>query len=125
MGNRLVPDFRNPKNHVCGKTKLSALWHYWPKNDTTVINVAAAGFSKKDITITTEEQVLKIEGKKDKKESEGEIVHNGIAGRDFKLTFALAEFYEVDSAKMSDGILTIKLVKNVPDEKKPKVIEIK
>jgi len=95
------------------------------KNDTTVINVAAAGFSKKDITITTEEQVLKIEGKKDKKESEGEIVHNGIAGRDFKLTFALAEFYEVDSAKMSDGILTIKLVKNVPDEKKPKVIEIK
>jgi molecular chaperone IbpA len=95
------------------------------KNNTTLINVAVAGFTKKQITVTVEEQVLIIEGKKEDKEAEGSVVHNGIAGRDFKLTFALAEFYEVDSAKVEDGILSIKLVKNVPDEKKPKVIEIK
>jgi molecular chaperone IbpA len=67
---------------------------------------------------------LTIEGKKEKEDS-GKLVHNGIAGRDFKLVFALAEFYEVESATVKDGILAIKLIKNVPDEKKPKVIDIK
>lgn len=95
------------------------------KNDTTLINVAVAGFTKKDLTITVEEQVLKIEGSKEKKEAEGELVYNGIAGRNFKLSFPLALYYEVESAKVSDGILTVKLVKNIPDEKKPKTIEIK
>jgi molecular chaperone IbpA len=92
---------------------------------STLINVAVAGFTKKDLTITVEERTLKIEGTKEEKESEGTLVHNGIAGRDFKLTFALAEFYEVESAAVKDGILTVKLIKNIPDEKKPKVIDIK
>jgi molecular chaperone IbpA len=91
---------------------------------STLINVAVAGFTKKDLTITVEERTLNIEGKKDK-EAEGTLIHNGIAGRDFKLTFALAEFYEVESATAKDGILAIKLVQNIPDEKKPKVIDIK
>lgn len=94
------------------------------KNDSTIINVAVAGFTKKDITITVEERTLKIEGIKEEKEDSGTVVHNGIAGRDFKLVFALAEFYEVESASAEDGILSVKLIKNVPDEKKPKVIEI-
>ena len=68
--------------------------------------------------------MLIIEGKKKNKVQEGEMVHNGIAGRDFKLTFALAEFYEVESAKVENGLLVIKLFKNIPDEKKPKVITI-
>ena len=95
------------------------------KNDTSLINVAVAGFTKKDLTITVEERTLKIEGKKEDKEDEGTLVHNGIAGRNFILSFALAEYYEVDSATTKDGILTVKLVKNVPDDKKPKVIDIK
>jgi molecular chaperone IbpA len=95
------------------------------KDDTTVIKVAVAGFDKKELSITVEEQALKIEGKKKDKEQEGELVHNGIAGRDFKLTFALAEFYEVESAKVENGLLSVKLFKNIPDEKKPKVIDIK
>lgn len=95
------------------------------KNDSTLINVAVAGFTKKDLTITVEERTLKIEGKKEDKEDEGTLVHNGIAGRNFVLTFALAEYYEVDSATTKDGILSVKLVKHVPDEKKPKVIDIK
>ena len=95
------------------------------KNDSTLINVAVAGFTKKDLIITVEERTLKIEGKKESKENEGTLVHNGIAGRDFVLTFALAEYYEVESATVKDGILSVKLFKNVPDEKKPKVIDIK
>ena len=95
------------------------------KNDTTLINVAVAGFKKKELTVTVEEQVLKIEGKRETKEAEGNVVHNGIAGRNFTLTFALAEYYEIDSAELSEGILAIKLVKNVPDDKKPKIIQIK
>ncbi len=94
------------------------------KNDSTLINVAVAGFTKKDLTITVEERTLTIEGKKEKDNS-GTIVHQGIAGRDFKLVFALAEFYEIESASAKDGILSIKLIKNIPDEKKPKVIDIK
>jgi molecular chaperone IbpA len=93
------------------------------KNDSTIINVAVAGFTKKNLTITVEERTLNIEGTKEK-ETEGTLVHNGIAGRDFKLTFALAEYYEVESATVKDGILAIKLIKNIPDEKKPKVIDI-
>ncbi|NBW11500.1 MAG: hypothetical protein EBR82_26065 [Caulobacteraceae bacterium] len=95
------------------------------KNDSTLINVAVAGFTKKDLTITVEERTLNIEGKKEEKEDSGTVVHNGIAGRDFKLVFALAEFYEVETATVKDGILSVKLFKNVPDEKKPKVIDIK
>lgn len=94
------------------------------KNDSTIINVAVAGFTKKDLTITVEERTLNIEGTKEK-ETEGTLVHNGIAGRDFKLTFALAEYYEVKDATVKDGILSIKLIKNIPDEKKPKIIDIK
>jgi molecular chaperone IbpA len=94
------------------------------KNDSTLINVAVAGFTKKDLTITVEERTLNIEGKKEK-DTEGTVVHNGIAGRDFKLVFALAEFYEVESASVKDGILSVKLFKDVPEEKKPKVIDIK
>jgi molecular chaperone IbpA len=94
------------------------------KNNTTVIQVAVAGFDRKDLAISVDEQVLIIEGKKKNKVQEGEMVHNGIAGRDFKLTFALAEFYEVESAKVENGLLVIKLFKNIPDEKKPKVITI-
>lgn len=95
------------------------------KNDSTLINVAVAGFTKKDLTITVEERTLNIEGKKEDKEDSGTVVHQGIAGRDFKLVFALAEFYEVESANVEDGILSVKLIKNVPEEKKPKVIDIK
>jgi molecular chaperone IbpA len=51
-------------------------------------------------------------------------VHKGIASRDFKQDFALAEYVVVDSADMKDGMLRIILCQELPEEKKPKVIEI-
>lgn len=83
-----------------------------------------AGFSKEEIEITVTEGTLKIEGKKKVKREVGEVVYNGIASRDFALTFALAEFYEVKEATLVDGMLSVYLHKEVPEEKKPKVIDI-
>ena len=94
------------------------------KDDTTVVSVAVAGFTKKELEVSIHEGVLKIEGKKKAKKETGEVVYQGIAARDFALTFALAEYFEVKSASVEDGMLTIVLFKNVPDEKKPKIIEI-
>ena len=54
-----------------------------------------------------------------------EMIHKGISTKDFVKTFALAEFVEVKSAEIIDGILSIELIKNIPEEKKPKTIKIK
>ena len=95
------------------------------KDDTTVVSVAVAGFTKKELEVSVHEGVLKVQGTKKTKKDEGEVIYQGIAARDFTLTFALAEYYEVQSASVVDGMLTVVLFKNVPEEKKPKVIEIK
>lgn len=92
--------------------------------DTNVLNVAVAGFSKKDLTVSVQDSVLTIEGKK-KDKDKGEVVYQGIAGRNFSLKLAVAEFWEIKDAKVEDGMLVITFVKELPEEKKPKVIDIK
>jgi molecular chaperone IbpA len=52
------------------------------------------------------------------------VIFQGIAQRNFELKFALAEYIEVTSVKLEDGLLHIKLVQNLPEEKKPKVLDI-
>lgn len=92
-----------------------------------MVQVALAGFRKEDITIKVQDRVLTVSSEVEAPEEEslyGEVIHHGIAQRNFTQTFALAEYVEVDEAKMEDGILTINLVTNIPDEKKPKVIQI-
>lgn len=91
-----------------------------------MVQIAVAGFRKEDIAITLEERTLTVssEVEEDDNPKYGEVIHHGIAQRDFKQTFALAEYVEVEGAEMKDGILTINLFTNIPDEKKPKVIEI-
>lgn len=90
--------------------------------DTHVIEMALAGFSKNDIVITEENGNLKIEGGQEN--TDETYVHQGIAKRKFTRVFALAEYCKVVSADMQDGILSIKIVKEIPEEKKPKVITI-
>jgi molecular chaperone IbpA len=92
--------------------------------DTTVVSIAVAGFAKDELEITVVEGTLKVDGKKKVKKEVGDVVYQGIASRDFTLTFALAEYYEVKEADLKDGMLTIILHKEVPEEKKPKVIDI-
>ena len=92
-----------------------------------MVQVALAGFRKEDIAIKVQDRVLTVSSEVEEPEEEylyGEVIHHGIAQRNFTQTFALAEYVEVADAKMEDGILTINLVTNIPDEKKPKVIQI-
>jgi molecular chaperone IbpA len=87
-----------------------------------VIEIAVAGFSKSDLNITIDGNVLKVTGSAPS--SEGEYLHKGIAERAFSRTFTLAEYVEVKSADIINGILLIKLSRNIPEEKKPRVIAI-
>jgi molecular chaperone IbpA len=96
-------------------------------DDEYVMEFAVAGFKKDDIGITTEKDVLTIKGEKEDPEfkKDAGYVHKGIAGRKFKRSFTLPEYFEVVGASMNDGILAISLERQVPEEKKPKSIKIK
>ena len=96
-------------------------------NDTEyILSFALAGFSKDDVSISLDNRKLTIRGdKQDIELPEGaEYLHKGIAARKFTDIFTLPEFVEVIGAEFKDGILDIKLEKQIPEDKKPKTIEI-
>ena len=86
------------------------------------IQVALAGYSKKDITVSFEDNILKIESVKSKEEKEVEenegMLHKGIAKRNFSKGFTIADDVEVKGAELKDGLLKVSLEKIVPDHKK-------
>jgi molecular chaperone IbpA len=87
------------------------------------IVVAVAGFGKDDIEIVTEQNLLIVRGQM--KERSGAVyLHRGIATRAFERRFDLADFVEVVGATMGDGLLVIDLKREIPDELKPRKIEI-
>jgi molecular chaperone IbpA len=92
--------------------------------DTYRLSLAVAGFSKDDINVSVENGSLSIKGEL-AEVIDAKVVHKGIAGRKFTRTFALGEYMEVSSAELKDGMLTIDIVRVIPEEKKPKSIEIK
>ena len=93
------------------------------------IQVALAGYSKKDITVSFEDNILKIESVKSKEEKEVEdnqgVLHQGIAKRNFSKNFTIAEDVEIKGAELKDGLLRVSLEKIVPDHKKARTINIK
>ena len=89
------------------------------------ISMAVAGLDKDDIKITLAEQNLTIEYDSTSSDQEGTILHQGIAHRSFKKIFHLAENIEVKAASMDKGLIIINLEQNIPEEKKPKTIELK
>jgi molecular chaperone IbpA len=92
--------------------------------DTYKLSLAVAGFSKTDIDVSVDNGTLIIKGEI-AEATDAEIVHKGIAARKFTRTFALGEYMEVSSAELKDGMLTINIVRVVPEDKKPKVIKVK
>ncbi|MBC6907204.1 heat-shock protein [Saccharophagus sp. K07] len=87
------------------------------------ITLAVAGFDESELDITTEKGVLTVRGKK-AKEEERHYLHQGIANRAFERKFNLADYVEVTGADLNNGLLTIRLVKEVPDAMKPRRISI-
>ena len=95
------------------------------KEDIYEITLAVAGFKKSDIDISLEDGTLKITGKSEVLDSEDiQYLHKGIAERNFVRTFKLAEYVEVKTAKLEDGILRVSLFRNLPDAMKPQKISI-
>jgi molecular chaperone IbpA len=93
------------------------------------IEVALAGFNKKDIDVNVEDGVLTIESKtSDKDEStdeDGNTIYKGISKRYFKRQFTIANDVEIKGAELKDGLLKVSMEKIIPESKKLKSIEIK
>jgi molecular chaperone IbpA len=92
--------------------------------DTYRISLAVAGFSRENIDISVDNGTLIIKGEL-VEVVDAEVVHKGIAGRKFVRSFALGEYMEVTGAEMKDGMLNINVDRVIPEDKKPKTIEIK
>ena len=91
------------------------------------IELALAGFNKKDIDITMEDGMLNIkssvEATKDK--DEDGVIHKGIAKRYFSKSFTIAEDVEIKGAELKDGLLKVSMERIIPEHKKPRTINIK
>ena len=91
-----------------------------------IIELAAAGFRKDefDIQHVPEGNKLVVKGTQERDEDTRDYYHKGIAARNFTKTFALSEDVKVEDADFKDGMLYINLVREVPEEKKPKAIKV-
>ena len=109
---------------VSATTKIGGYppYNIYKKKDHWILELAVAGFSKDDIKISVQELTLTVEGEVE--DVEAEAIHKGIATRDFKQNFVLAEYIVVKGAELKDGLLRITLEQELPEEKKPKIIEI-
>ena len=92
-----------------------------------VIELAVAGFSKKDIAVTVENGVLTVESDRERNaENSGqEIIHRGISKRYFKKSFSISDDVEIRGAELKDGLLRISMEKIIPESRKRKEISIK
>ena len=104
---------------------------HWPPynvekvaDDHYRITMAVAGFDSDEIEITQTENTLLISGQKQPEQENGQFLHRGIATRAFKQTFNLADYVKVTNAKLENGLLTVDLVREVPEEMKPRRIQI-
>ena len=97
--------------------------------DNYAIEVALAGFSKNDVEVEFEENLLTVRtkqvNKSENKNEDGEILHKGISQRQFARSFTIADDVKVGGAELKDGLLTIACERIVPEQKKKKLIEIK
>ena len=91
-------------------------------DDRYILEIAVAGFRRKDLEVSLDNNTLVVEGMRDT--TENEYIHKGVSTRNFKRTWSLARYMEVDRADFEDGILKLELKRNLPEELKPKKIKI-
>jgi len=90
------------------------------------IQLAVAGFKPDEIDITAQQNVLLVSGRKsdESEEQGGDFIYRGIANRSFERRFALADHIQVRGADLKDGLLSIELVREIPEAMKPRKIGI-
>jgi len=90
------------------------------------IEVALAGYNKKEISVEYADGVLNIKSiKEEKSEDKKGVIHKGIAKRYFSKSFTIADDVKIEGAELKDGLLKVSLMKIVPEGKKPKTITVK
>ena len=95
--------------------------------NTYDVELALAGFNKKDIEVEYKENLLTVKSKKQEetKDEDGNIIHRGISKRMFSKSFTIANDVEVKGAELKDGLLKVSMERIVPEHKKAKLIDIK
>ncbi len=94
-------------------------------DDSYRVTLAVAGFKPEEIDITARQNMLVVTGRKaSERGRDGNFLHVGIATRAFERRFELADFVRVEGADLSDGLLTIDLVREIPEAMKPRKIAI-
>ena len=88
------------------------------------VTLAVAGFSRDELDLQVREDMLHIAGRKTDEAAEPNFLHQGIAGRSFQKQFRLADHVKVENAWLNNGLLTIDLVREIPEEMKPRSIAI-
>ncbi|WP_186420337.1 Hsp20 family protein [Bosea sp. CS1GBMeth4] len=116
-------------NALEAASRLDTAGH-WPPYDIVKtgdddyrITMAVAGFAQDDLTVTHEPNMLMVSGHKAGQDA-GEYLHHGIAERTFERRFELADHVKVVSASLENGLLTVDLKRELPEEMKPRRIEI-
>jgi len=96
-------------------------------NNKFDIEVALAGYDKKDITVEYEDKLLRIKSVKETKSDKDKdgVIHQGIAKRFFSKSFTIADDVEIEGAELKNGLLKVSLRQIVPENKKPKQITVK
>jgi len=89
------------------------------------ITMAVAGFGESDIEITQKENTLFVSGKRAESDDTVTFLHRGIAGRGFERRFQLADHIKVDGATLVNGLLQVDLLREIPEEKQPRKIEVR
>ena len=121
--------------NMLGNGGLSMQSNYPPYNirrtgqDKYSIELALAGFSKNDVEVEFEDNLLTVRTKQvdksENKNDDGEIIHKGISQRHFARSFTIADDVKINGAQLKDGLLTIACERIIPEHKKRKLIEIK
>ncbi|HVL79203.1 MAG TPA: Hsp20 family protein [Sphingomicrobium sp.] len=88
------------------------------------ITLAVAGFRPDEIDVTAQQNLLIVSGRKAEQDDRRTYVHRGIAARSFERRFVLGDYVQVKGADMKDGLLTLELAREIPEEMKPKKIKI-
>jgi molecular chaperone IbpA len=89
------------------------------------IQVAVAGFTKDELSVEVDQDQLIVRGSQLKDDDASKYVYRGLAARDFEKTWTLADHMEVDEVELTNGILSIKITRVIPEALKPRLISIK